>query len=47
MVRPKVTQQNVHLFIPNKVAKVCLQMNRTSNISLNDLNYGLKYQIKD
>lgn len=36
MVRPPVTQKNVHLFIPNKVAKICTQMNRTSNISLND-----------
>lgn len=36
MIRPNVTQKNVHLFIPNKVAKVCGQMKRTSNLSLDE-----------
>ena len=36
MTRPPVTQNNVHLFIPNKVAKVCAELNRSQNLSLND-----------
>jgi hypothetical protein len=36
MKRPLVTQKNVHLFIPNKVAKICSEMNRTQKLSLND-----------
>ena len=36
MQRPHVTQQNVHLFIPSKVAKVCSELSRTENLSLND-----------
>lgn len=35
-MRPNVTQKNVHLFIPSKVAKVCGEMNRESNLSLNE-----------
>ena len=36
MIRSQVLQKNVHLFIPNKVAKICAELNRTENISLND-----------
>ena len=36
MQRPQVTQKNVHLFIPNKVAKICRELNRTETLSLND-----------
>ena len=36
MTRPPVTQKNVHLFIPHKVAKICVELNRTENLSLND-----------
>ena len=34
MSRPKITQENVHLFIPNKVAKICTEVNRTKKLSL-------------
>ena len=34
--RPQVTQKNVYLFIPNKVAKICRELNRTETLSLND-----------
>lgn len=33
MKRPKVTQENVHLFIPNKVARICGELNKTQNLS--------------
>ncbi len=36
MARPQVTQKNVHLFIPNKVAKICSQLNKSEKLSLND-----------
>ena len=36
MIRPQVNQNNVHLFIPNKVAKICAELNRVENLSLND-----------
>ena len=36
MIRPQITQKNVHLFIPNKAAKVCAELNRSENLSLND-----------
>lgn len=36
MNRPKVTQKNVHLFIPSKVAKICNELNKTESLSLND-----------
>lgn len=36
MIRPQVNQNNVHLFIPNKIAKVCSELNRSENLSLND-----------
>lgn len=28
MQRPKVIQQNVHLFIPHKVAKICGELHK-------------------
>lgn len=31
-----VTQENVRLFIPGKVAKICGELNRTENLSLQD-----------
>ena len=34
MSRPKITQENVHLFIPNKVAKICTELNMTKKLSL-------------
>lgn len=36
MIRPKVTQENVHLFIPDKVSKVCAELNRRKSLSLKD-----------
>lgn len=36
MIRPQVTQKNVHLFIPNKVAKICSELAMTENLSLNE-----------
>ena len=36
MIRPQVTQQSVHLFIPSKVSKVCSELARTENLSLNE-----------
>lgn len=36
MNRPQVTQKNVHLFIPSKVAKICNELNQTEKLSLND-----------
>lgn len=36
MKRPKVTQENVHLFIPNKVARICGELNKTQNLSLKE-----------
>lgn len=36
MTRPKITQKNVHLFIPGKVAKICNELNKTENLSLNE-----------
>lgn len=36
MARAQVTQKNVHLFIPNKAAKVCAELNRSEKIPLND-----------
>ncbi|MBQ1670585.1 MAG: hypothetical protein II070_02215 [Treponema sp.] len=36
MIRPQVTQKNVHLFIPNKVSKICSELARTENLSLNE-----------
>ena len=36
MNRPQVTQKNVHLFIPSKVAKICNELNKTESLSLND-----------
>ncbi len=36
MTRPQVTQKNVHLFIPHKVAKICGELNRSEHLSLND-----------
>ena len=36
MIRPQVTQQNVHLFIPSKVSKICSELARTENLSLNE-----------
>lgn len=36
MIRPKVTQKNVHLFIPNKVSKICSELAKTENLSLNE-----------
>lgn len=36
MLRPQVTQKNVHLFIPNKVAKICGEINRSENLSLKE-----------
>ncbi len=36
MVRPQVTQKNVHLFIPHKVSKICLELAKTENLSLNE-----------
>ena len=36
MIRPQVTQQNVHLFIPNKVSKICSELAKTENLSLNE-----------
>lgn len=35
MMRPKVTQQNVHLFIPDKVSKICGQLIRDYNMTVN------------
>ena len=35
-MRPKVTQENVHLFIPCKVAKICAELNRRESLSLKD-----------
>ncbi|MBQ3655282.1 MAG: hypothetical protein II956_00345 [Bacteroidales bacterium] len=34
MVRPEVTQQNVHLFIPYKVSKMCGEMVKHENLTL-------------
>ena len=36
MNRSQVTQKNVHLFIPSKVAKICNELNKTESLSLND-----------
>ena len=36
MKRPQVTQENVRLFIPGKVAKVCGELSRTGKLSLNE-----------
>ena len=36
MKRPQVTQENVRLFIPGKVAKVCGELSRTENLSLTE-----------
>lgn len=36
MVRPQVTQKNVHLFIPGKVSKICSELARKENLSLNE-----------
>lgn len=36
MARPKVTQENVHLFIPDKVSKICAQLAKSQNLSLNE-----------
>ncbi len=36
MKRPQVTQQNVHLFIPHKVAKICGELNREQNPSVKE-----------
>ncbi|NLC92659.1 MAG: hypothetical protein GX677_04245 [Treponema sp.] len=36
MIKPKITQKNVHLFIPNKVAKICCELNSSKKLSLND-----------
>lgn len=36
MNRPKVTQKNVHLFIPGKAAEICGEPGRTEKLSLND-----------
>ncbi len=36
MKRPQVTQQNVHLFIPRKVAKICGELNREQNLSVKE-----------
>lgn len=36
MKRPQVTQDNVHLFIPHKIAKICGELNRSQNMSMND-----------
>ena len=32
----QVTQENVHLFIPGKIAKICGELNRTEHLSLQD-----------
>ena len=34
MVRPEVTQQNVHLFIPYKVSKMCGELVRHEKLTL-------------
>ena len=36
MTRPRVTQQNVHLFIPNKVAKICTQIHKDQQTGLQE-----------
>ena len=36
MIRPQVTQKNVHLFIPNKVSKICSELARTEKLSLTE-----------
>ena len=36
MTRPKVTQNNVHLFIPGKVAKICTQIHRDQQTDLQE-----------
>lgn len=36
MKRPQATQKNVHLFIPNKVGKICVELNRTKGLSLTE-----------
>lgn len=36
MKRPPVTQQNVHLFIPHKVARICGELNREENLSVKE-----------
>ena len=36
MIRPQVTQKNVHLFIPGKAAKICSELARTEKLSLNE-----------
>ncbi len=36
MKRPEVTQENVHLFIPYKVARICGQLHKTQNLSVKD-----------
>lgn len=36
MNRPQVTQENVHLFIPSKVSKICGELNRQKNMSEKD-----------
>lgn len=33
MALPKITQENVHIFIPLKVAKVCERFSKNHNIS--------------
>lgn len=34
--RPIVTQQNVRLFIPHKVAKICGELHKSQNLSLKE-----------
>lgn len=36
MIRPEVTQKNVHLFIPGKAAKICSELAKKENLSLNE-----------
>ena len=36
MARPTVTQENIHLFIPGKVSKICAQLAKSQNLSLNE-----------
>lgn len=36
MQRAQVTQKNVHAFIPGKAAKICAELSRCENLSLNE-----------
>ena len=36
MPRPKVTQENIRLFIPSKVSKICSELAKSQELSLND-----------